>query len=224
MKLPFLHVIVLVLAALPAQANDPECAGEKQIMAVIDSVERACKERTVYMIGRAKALRLAELVREREPRFVVECGTAIGYSGLWIARELKALGGDRKLITMEIDEGRAAEARENFKKAGLSDWVEVRAGDARKLAGEIDLPIGLVFLDCNYSNYLPCFEGIEPKLEDGALIIADNVGIGATGMRGYLERVRSEFESRTEWFDLDVPWAQRDAMEVTVFRRKPARK
>ena len=56
------------------------------------------------------------------------------------------------------------------------------------------------------------------------MIIADNVGIGASGMRAYLERVRGDFESRTEWFDLDVPWAKRDAMEVTVFRRKPGRK
>ncbi len=61
MKLPFIQVGVLLFSALSAQGNDPEAADEKQIMTIIDSVEKACKERTVYMIGRAKARRLAEL-------------------------------------------------------------------------------------------------------------------------------------------------------------------
>ena len=59
----------------------------------------------------------AALVRQRRPKRVVECGTAIGYSGLWIARELKALG-EGKLITIEIDPNRVHEAEENFRRAG----------------------------------------------------------------------------------------------------------
>ena len=38
-------------------------------------------------------------------------------------------------------------------------------------------------------------------------------------MAGYLEHVRSNYKSRTEWFDLDLPWAKRDAMEVTVIAK-----
>ena len=52
----------------------------------------------------------------------MECGTAIGYSGLWIARELKALG-HGKLITLEIDAARSKQARENFRRAGLKTWL-----------------------------------------------------------------------------------------------------
>jgi len=191
---------------------------DKKVQAVIDRVEAQCLKETICMIGSAKARRLAELVRERKPQRVVECGTAVGYSGLWIARELKAAG-KGKLITIEISAQRARQARENFRQAGLADYVVVKTGDARQMVKQLDGPIDFVFIDCNYSNYHPCLVGVEDKLADGAVIVADNVGIGAGGMKDYLTAVRTRYKSRTEWFDLDLPWAKRDAMEITVVTR-----
>lgn len=206
-----LWAIVLGLGVLPAG----DCgAADRKVQSVIDEVDRFCREHTVYMIGPAKAKRLAELVREKKPELVVECGTAIGYSGLWIARELKAAGRG-KLITIEIDEGRVQQARANFEKAGLADIVEVRRGDARELAGKIQGPVDFLFIDCNYSNYRPCFQAIEKQLAAEAVVVADNVGIGAAGMKDYLDHVRSRYESKTEWFEIDLPWGKRDAMEIT---------
>ena len=195
----------------PVPAGDPA-------QAVIDEVDRACRRRTVYMIGPQKARRLAELVRRKKPKRVVECGTAIGYSGLWIARELKALGAG-KLVTIEIDPGRAREAEANFQRAGLAAFVEVKVGDAREVVKGLDGPVDFLFIDCNFGNYEPCFLGVEPKLADGAVVVADNVGIGAAAMAGYLKRVRSGHDSRTEWFELDLPWEKRDAMEITMYHR-----
>ena len=42
------------------------------------------------------------------------------------------------------------------------------------------------------------------------------MGISVGGMGDYLKEVRSKYKSQTEWFDLDLPWAKRDAMEVSV--------
>ncbi len=187
----------------------------KKVQTVIDRVERECREGPVYMIGAAKAKRLAELVRQRKPKRVVECGTAIGYSGLWIASQLKANGGG-KLITIEIDPERSKRAKQNFDEAGLADYAEFRVGNAREVVKQIDGPIDFVFIDCGYSNYLPCLTGLEDELTDTAMIVADNVGIGSTGMKDFLDYVRKKHSSRTEWFDLDLPWAKRDAMEITV--------
>jgi len=193
------------------QSNDPA-------QAVIDEVEKSCVQRSVCMIGRRKAERLAELVRQAKPRVVVECGTAIGYSGLWIARELKAAGRG-KLVTIEISPQRAREAEANFRKAGLEEYVTVKVGDARKVVKESEGPVDFVFIDCGYSNYYPCLMGIQNKLSGGAVVVADNVGIGARGMEDYLEHVRAKYQSRTEWFDVDLPWAKRDAMEVSIAPR-----
>lgn len=192
-----------------------------KVQAVIDDVEKACLDRTVYMLGRKKAQRLAELVRKAKPRLVVECGTAVGYSGLWIARELKAAGGG-KLITIEISPERVKEAEANFRRAGLDDLITVKLGDARKVVEKIDGPIDFAFIDCGASNYHPILLKIEDKLRPGATVVADNAGISAGGMDDYTKHVKSKYTSRTEWFDLDLPWAERDAMEVTVIPGKKA--
>jgi predicted O-methyltransferase YrrM len=192
----------------------------RHIQAVIDRVEQECRTQRVYMIGPAKAKRLAELVRQRKPAQIVECGTAIGYSGLWMARELKALGRG-KLITVEISADRARRAEANFRAAGLQDYVQVIAGDARKAAEAVEGPVDFAFLDCGYANYHPCLEALQGKFSPGAVLVADNVGIGSGGMQDYLGAVRSQYDSRTEWFDLDLPWAKRDAMEITTIRPKP---
>ncbi len=204
----------LALAGAAFGAEAPQ-ATEDKVQPVIDRVDRECRERGVPMIGRTKAVRLAEIVRGAKPKVVVECGTAIGYSGLWIARELKAQGAG-KLITIEIDAKLAKEAEANFRAAGLADVIEVRVGDARKVCKELKGPIDFLFLDCGYANYLPCLEGAQSKLSPGATIVADNAGIGAAGMADYLKVVREKYQSRTEWFDLDLPWAKRDALEVSV--------
>jgi len=208
-----LSVVLVIMAAGVVQAAPPAATDDK-IQPVIDEVEKTCLKRPVYMIGRKKAVRLAELVRQAKPRVVVECGTAIGYSGLWIARELKAAGRG-KLITIEISPETAREAQANFRKAGLSDYVTVKVGDARKVVKEIPGPIDFAFIDCGYSNYYPVFAGLENKLRPGAVVVADNVGIGPQSMDDYLKLIRSKYQSKTEWFDIDLPWGKRDAMEVT---------
>jgi predicted O-methyltransferase YrrM len=201
----------------PAVADRP---GDEKVEAVIADVDRECRRRTIYMIGPEKARRLAELVRQKRPKRVVECGTAIGYSGLWIARELKALG-EGKLITIEIDPNRVHEAEENFRRAGLAEFVEVKLGDATELVKSIEGPVDFLLLDCNFANYDPAFVGIEDKLSEGARIVADNVGVGAHGTADYVQRVRSRYNSCIEWFDTDLPWHKRDAMEITTFRKLP---
>jgi len=212
--------LLLAAAVSAGDADEAEkVPSDERIQAVIDQVEQACRQGPVFMIGPAKARRLAELVREAKPKVVLEGGTALGYSGLWIARELKNLGRG-KLVTMEISPERAKQAEENFRRAGLAEYVEVRVGDAKQLAKAVEGPIDFAFIDCGYSNYLPIFKAIETKLAPGATVVADNVGIGSGGMKDYLSAVRTKYDSRTEWFDLDLPWAKRDAMEVTIIRRK----
>src|SRR5688572_19404135 len=63
-------------------------------------------------------------------RRVLEIGTAIGYSGVWLAR---ALPPDGLLLTMEIDPDRARVARENFARAGLAGRTSVIVGDAKRM-------------------------------------------------------------------------------------------
>ncbi len=210
-----LGVVLAGLAAVLAGDAPRPAYQQDPVQVIIEELDKECRQRPVFMLGPEKARRLAELVRQKKPEVVVECGTAIGYSGLWIARELK-WAGRGKLITIEIDPQRAQEAQRNFQRAGLAEYVTVRVGDARVVAKELAGPVDFVLLDCGYENYYPVFVALEPKLRPGAVVVADNVGLGAGGMRDYLKLVRSKYRSRTEEFKVNLPWAQHDAMEVTV--------
>jgi len=207
----------IYIKALPqAKTDDP-------VQAVIEAVEKSSIDRRIRLLAPEKAKRLAELVRKARPRLVVEGGTAIGYSALWIARELKAAGRG-KLITMEIVPELAREAQANLKKAGLADYVTVKIGDARKIVKDIEGPIDFVFLDCHPPNYYPCFIGLEDRLRPGAIAVADNAGYGARGMANYTKHVRTKYNSHIEWFDINLPWSKRDAIEVTIIEPPKGKK
>ena len=195
---------------------------------VLKEVEEQCRAERVPMLGPKKAKLLASCVEKAKPSLIVECGTAIGYSGLWILRVLKTLGTGR-LITVEIDANNAHRARDNFQKADMADLVDSRIGDAAEVLKSIQDPVDFLFLDNNKDGYFACFKAIESQLTDPATIVADNVG-RADQMADYLEHVRSNYESETHWFESwrrrrggnegdNQRQRRRDGMEVSIYRR-----
>lgn len=185
---------------------------------VLKEVDKRCREESIPMLGPEKAEFLVTLVEKTKPSLIVECGTAIGYSGLWMLEKLKSAGKGR-LITVEIEPDRAREAQDHFNRAGFGDLVDSRIGNAIDVLLTITDPVDFLLLDNNFSNYFPCFQAIESRLVDGATVVADNVGIGADNMADYLEHVRSRYDCQTRWFDTELPWVKRDAMEVTIYRK-----
>ncbi len=209
----FKNIFIKPLAPPPARDDG-------NVQAILDELEKTCIKRKIRLLAPEKARRLVTLLRKAKPRLVVECGTAIGYGSVWIGRELKAAGRG-KLTTIEIVPGLAREAEATIRKAGLSEFVTVKVGDARKLVKALPGPIDFVLLDCVPHNYCACFTGLEDRLREGAIVVADNAGYGARGMKNYLDYVRAKYQSTTEWFDINLPWAKRDAIEITVI--KPAK-
>ena len=126
------------------------------------------------------------LVRSSGARTVVEYGTSFGLSTLHLAAALRDNGGGR-LIGSEFLADKLTRARENLTAAGLSDLVELREGDALDTLSR-DLPdvIDLVLLDGAKVLYPRVLALLEPRLREGALIVADN----ADDSPEYLARVR----------------------------------
>ena len=184
---------------------------------VLESVEKQCREERIPMLGPDKAKLLASCVERAKPSLIVECGTAIGYSGLWMLRVLKTLGTGR-IITVEIADANAQRARANFEKAGVADLVDSRIGDAAEVLKTIEEPVDFLFLDNNKDGYFSCFQAIESRLTNPATIVADNVG-RAEQMADYLEHVRSHYDSETHWFESRRRPGRRDGMEVSIYRR-----
>jgi caffeoyl-CoA O-methyltransferase len=103
----------------------------------------------------------------------LEIGTSTGHSGIWIAWALSKTGG--KLITLEIDERRYQEALDNFKEAGLSDYIDAWLADAHDLVPKLEGPFDFVFIDADKDWYTNYAKSVIPKLETGGCIAAHNV-------------------------------------------------
>ena len=84
---------------------------------------------------------------------ILEIGTAVGYSGLWLAGALPPTG---MLLTMEIDPERARTARDNFARGGVADRVNVIVGDAQRMLAKVSGPFDLIFQDGNKQQYGRC--------------------------------------------------------------------
>ncbi len=142
---------------------------------------------------------LYDLIIKGNYKSAVEIGTSTGHSGIWIAWALSKTGG--KLITIEIDERRHKEAVENFKKAGLSEYIDARLSDAHELVKELKGPFDFVFSDADKDWYKNYFIDLDPKLKTGGCFTSHNVydrSAGGRGGRGggsgqdvYLEYVKS---------------------------------
>jgi len=101
--------------------------------------------------------RLLRLLAEAtDAKHVVEIGTSNGYSGIWFCLALRTTGGS--LTTYEIDAGRAALARENFRRAGVEQLVTLVEGDAHEEVTRLQGPIDVLFLDADKSGYIDYLE------------------------------------------------------------------
>ena len=114
----------------------------------------------------------AELVGARR---ILEIGTLGGYSGIHFAR---ALPEDGNLLSLEIEQRHAEVARSNVERAGLSESVEVRVGDASDLltalAEDGEGPFDLVFIDADKEGYPEYLDWSLRLSRPGSLILADN--------------------------------------------------
>jgi predicted O-methyltransferase YrrM len=113
---------------------------------------------------------LAALCRALDPA-VLEVGTAIGYSTLHMAEQLER----GRVVTLERDPDRAAQARSYLQRAGVADRVEVVEGDALETIAGIHGPFDLLFVDAAKGEYARYIELAEPKLSERALLVVDNL-------------------------------------------------
>ena len=120
---------------------------------------------------------------------MLEIGAANGYSAIWLGLGLRETGG--RLVTIEFDPGRAADARRNIGEAGLGDIVTVVSGDAFKAIPTVPGTFDFVFLDAWKRDYRRFFDLVFPRLVGGGLFVAHNVVNKASEMEDFLTTVRT---------------------------------
>ncbi|MCX6112894.1 MAG: O-methyltransferase [Proteobacteria bacterium] len=113
------------------------------------------------------------LIRTMDAKKVLEMGTCIGYSGIWMAEALKHTGG--KLTTIEYDEILIKEAKQNFKNAGVTDHIELIEGDILKITQKFENGyFDMVVQDSKKSLYPELLEECIRVTRRGGMIITDD--------------------------------------------------
>ena len=127
------------------------------------------------------------LARSRKAQHMVEFGASYGVSTVYLAAAARDNNGH--VTTTEAHPKKCKAVRETLAEAGLTDVVDLLEGDARETLAELEGPVDFVFLDGWKGMYLPVLNILKPKLEPGALILADNITHSAA--RDYVNAVRT---------------------------------
>ncbi len=114
-------------------------------------------------------------------RRIVEVGTAIGVSTLYMARALPDGG---EVVSFEIDAMRHAAARDYLERAGVLDRADLRLQDAREGLGSLDGGIDMGFIDGVKAQYGDYLDLLLPLLRAGGVLAVDNVLMSGTVAEG----------------------------------------
>jgi predicted O-methyltransferase YrrM len=203
-----------LLADLHQQADSADQSLKEQIMAAVAAsgksleeffAEKIAKDKADYKSGSGADLKSAHsgqaerflavspsygrflytCVRASRATRIVEFGTSMGISTIYLAAGLRDNGGGQ-LIGSEIEPTKVLRAKANIRATGLSELVDIREGDAMQTLRNIDDKVDLLLLDGAFPLYLPMLKLIEPRLKTGALVLAENALD-----REYLDYVRS---------------------------------
>ncbi len=139
---------------------------------VLKEIARAGQERELPLVDAEVGALLRTLALAAGATRILEIGTAVGYSGIWLAGALPPRG---LLLTTEVSAERAHEARENFARAGLADRVNVVVGDAQLLLAKFAGPFDVIFQDGDKQLYSPMLDRLVALLRPGGLLLTDNV-------------------------------------------------
>ena len=138
-----------------------------------ERAQNAPREQRARQVARTTGQFLFAFVAPQADCEVLELGGSRGYSTLWLAAGVRYLGG--RVLSLEADPAKVEAWRANVEEAGLDDVAELLPGDAFETLPQIDDVFDLVFLDAEKEQYEALFDLARPKLEPGAVVIADNV-------------------------------------------------
>ncbi|MFL5823352.1 MAG: O-methyltransferase [Solirubrobacteraceae bacterium] len=142
--------------------------------------EQAAREGIPIVVPETGAL-LRVIAQACQARRILEVGTAIGVSTLYLAR---ALPQDGKVVSFEIDDQRHAAARDYLGRAGVLERADLRLQDAREGLAALTETFDLAFIDGVKAQYGEYFDGVVPRLRSGGVLVVDNVLMSGTVAEG----------------------------------------
>lgn len=184
--IPLLSVLLFLFISSIAQYPPIETKLDKKVQTFLETNSNEWRDMNVP-ISDGKIL--YDIIVENNYKKAVEIGTSTGHSAVWIAWALSKTGG--KLITIEIDKTRYLEAKANFKKAGVSKYIDIRLADAHEAVPALEGNYDFVFSDADKYWYKNYFIAMDPKLDVGGCFTAHNTAMRVNGIGSFLNHIES---------------------------------
>ncbi|MFD2369799.1 O-methyltransferase [Brevibacillus sp. GCM10020057] len=137
---------------------------------LLTRLEQEAKAENIPIVQLPSAQVMRTLLLLHQPKSILEVGTAIGYSTIWLAEAAPKA----RIVTMDIDEERLARARANVAEAGCAERIEILSRDAT-LGLPQSYQFDCLFIDAAKGQYRTFLDLYLPHLRVGGLVISDNV-------------------------------------------------
>jgi caffeoyl-CoA O-methyltransferase len=141
--------------------------------ALMMELEAQAEKENIPIIGPVAGELLYILAAATKSKRILELGTAIGYSALYLARACEPVDG--LVVTFENNGDMAARAQENFRKAGVSNRIEIHEANALEMLPRLRGDFDFIFLDIEKQDYIRVLPDCRRLLVKGGLMVADNV-------------------------------------------------
>ncbi|MCD8133711.1 MAG: O-methyltransferase [Clostridiales bacterium] len=139
---------------------------------LLEEIEREAREQHVPVIRREMQSLLKVLLAVHRPESILEVGTAVGFSALFMAEYDPA---EAVITTIENYEKRIPVARANFARAGRDGQITLLEGDAAELLPELGGPYDFIFMDAAKGQYIHFLPEVLRLLAPGGILLSDNV-------------------------------------------------
>ena len=180
---------------------------------VLQDIAREGRDTNLPLIDAEVGVLLRVLATAVNATRILEIGTAIGYSGIWLAGALPRGG---MLLTMEAEPGRARQARENFARAGLADRASVIVGDAALTVAKVSGPFDLIFQDGDKQQYGPMLDRLVSLLRPGGLLVTDNVLWSGEVVPGFVPRPQQDAGETRAIVDYNLRLSAHPALMTSI--------
>jgi predicted O-methyltransferase YrrM len=192
----WLPKVQAVLERLHTLADDSDEALGEQVRndpawKTADSLQKAnMLQDALLPVSRDAGRFLYAVTRSISAKRVVEFGTSFGVSTIYFAAALRDNGGGI-VIGSELETGKVAKATEHLEEAGVSEYVEIRPGDAMQTLADAGGMIDMLFLDGWKELYLDVLQLTLSSLRPGSVVLADDVSLFPDQLAPYLDYVRN---------------------------------
>lgn len=139
---------------------------------LLNEIEIQAKDNYVPIIRREMQSLLKVLLRIKNPKNILEVGTAVGFSAILMGENTSK---DCKITTIENFEKRIPIAKKNILDAGMEEKITLIEGDAELLLKELDGSYEFIFMDAAKGQYINFLPNIMRILEEGGVLVSDNV-------------------------------------------------